>query len=188
MWHAAICAVKYLQDQYSQQLKNGDSLLELGCGLGVPGMIAHAALGAQNVCLTDQDSIMSQLFKNIETNFPDTKETQIKALPLNWSRDGIHDLLEKTGQRDSGFDIVLNCDCVYEPLYGKSWELLVEVMEECLRINPNTIMLTSVERRNFDGIDEFVQKLQDSPHVSNVEKVFSDVPYKIEIYLARGVQ
>ncbi len=117
------------------------SVLELGCGLGVPGMIFHL-LGC-NVVLTDQEDILSQLRKNVKRNFPSssssrstlsedqttrldneqtsttTTATTIQALPLSWSRKDVHSLLKAVGRYDIGFDIVVNCDCVFEPLYGK---------------------------------------------------------------------
>ena len=80
-------------------------------------------------------------------------------------------------QQETDFDIVLNCDCVYEPLYGDSWKLLVECIDELLKQNPKTIAITSVERRNADQIDEFLKALQESPHVSTVTKAWEDVDY-----------
>jgi hypothetical protein len=44
----------------------------------------------------------------------------IRAMPLSWSRDGARRLAEDVGREGGGgFDVVVNCDCVYEPLYGK---------------------------------------------------------------------
>ena len=92
-------------------------------------MIFHL-LGC-NVVLTDQAEILSQLQKNVVNNFPSTTEEStadddkkkqqptIQAMPLSWSRTDVHDLLEQLGKSNVGFDIVVNCDCVYEPLYGK---------------------------------------------------------------------
>lgn len=93
-------------------------------------MIFHL-LGC-NVVLTDQAEILSQLRKNVVDNFPSTTEEEsnaddgkkkqqptIQAMPLSWSRTDVHDLLEQLGKSNVGFDIVVNCDCVYEPLYGK---------------------------------------------------------------------
>ena len=149
------------------------SVLELGCGLGVPGMILHL-LGC-DVVLTDQEDILSQLEKNVSRNFHDARTTSLRristetsatltttttttevdddendgddcvinniddddprrhsqrrrkrgsraticAMPLSWSRDGMSRLLEDLNRVNIGFDVVLNCDCVYEPLYGK---------------------------------------------------------------------
>ena len=179
VWHAAIASIHYITKH--APLSKSSRLLELGCGLGVPGMILHQLYGC-HVCLTDQESILSQLERNLQHNFP-TSCTTIRAQPLSWSKQDVSDLLK---QED--YDVVLNCDCVYEPLYGDSWKLLVECMDELLRRNPRTLMLTSVERRTADGVDKFIKKLRESPHVSNVDLVWSDADYRIEIYSARGVQ
>lgn len=192
VWAAAIWGLKYLIDNYSGKSM---TLCEVGCGLGVPGMVWHQ-LG-QDVVLTDQESIMTQLVENAKSNFvnsflnyPDEKETgnlgKLFVQPLTWSRLGFHKLLQSTGFH-TGFDIVLNCDCVYEPLYGKSWELLVEVIDECLRVNPKCIVVTSVERRTGDGIELFIQRMMDSAHVGTVEKIMDDNSRNLELYVTKGI-
>lgn len=178
VWHAAIAAIQYLVEQ--SIVSSSTHFLELGCGLGVPGMILHSLYDCK-VCLTDQESILSQLQHNIQSNFENS--TRITTRALSWSKDGIQALLS---QEESDFDVVLNCDCVYEPLYGDSWKLLVECIDELLKSNPNTLVVTSVERRTADGIDHFVKALQESPHVSTVTKAWEDVDYRIEIYVAKG--
>lgn len=144
LWGAAIRCIQYIAGHLPEtdaslmdhgiQLPTGDervTMLELGCGLGVPGMIYHLLGG--NVVLTDQADILSQLENNVQKNFPNstitstsTKEASsslvknhtIQALPLSWSRADVNDLLDQSCSI-SGFDLVINCDCVYEPLYGK---------------------------------------------------------------------
>mmetsp|Transcript_4394 Transcript_4394/g.8460 ORF Transcript_4394/g.8460 Transcript_4394/m.8460 type:complete len:290 (+) Transcript_4394:139-1008(+) len=193
VWAAAIWGLKYLIDNYSEE--QNMTLCELGCGLGVPGMVWHQ-LG-RDVVLTDQESIMTQLVDNAKSNFmngfmnyPEEKETgkqgKLFVKPLTWSRQGFHMLLECTGFH-TGFDIVLNCDCVYEPLYGKSWELLVEVIDECLHVNPKCIVVTSVERRNGDGIELFKQRMMESANVGSLEKVMHDSSRNLELYVTRGI-
>ena len=103
---------------------------------------------------------------------------------LDWSRDAVRDLIRETGP----FDIVINCDCVYEPLYGDSWKLLADVMEELLRVNPKALMLTSCERRPADSIDQFLERLQTSKYISSVETVWTDPKFNIEIYHAKGIE
>lgn len=155
-----------------------------------------------DVVLTDQESILAQMVENARSNFGksfvDTtgnrdetsdafagKHGKIYVQPLSWSRNGFHHLLKSTGYQN-GFDIVLNCDCVYEPLYGKSWELLAEVIDECLKVNPKCIIVTSVERRNGDGIDLFTSKMEELDNVSLVEKVLNDDSRDLELYITRG--
>uniref|UniRef100_A0A7S0AG38 Calmodulin-lysine N-methyltransferase n=1 Tax=Minutocellus polymorphus TaxID=265543 RepID=A0A7S0AG38_9STRA len=206
VWHAAIHGMFYMEKEYGTEMATGASLLELGCGLGVPGMIWHMLGG--NTVLSDQESIMSQLHANLRTNFPDTTKTMgggegvkeggatktakgpshtISAHPLSWSRDGVHKLSNDSGYTN-GFDYVLNCDCVYEPLYGKSWELLVEVIDELLKINPKCVVVSSVERRRADGIDGFVQRMKSCEHVGSVVQVLRDDKLQLEIYVTTGKQ
>mmetsp|Transcript_24544 Transcript_24544/g.44395 ORF Transcript_24544/g.44395 Transcript_24544/m.44395 type:complete len:167 (-) Transcript_24544:976-1476(-) len=162
-------------------------------------MIYHLLGGS--VILTDQESIMSQLNKNVQDNFPDSSimtppvgethlnsdvSSTIQALPLTWSREGVRQLLVDTDMEEQGVDICLNCDCVYEPLYGESWKALVEVIDEILRVNPKCLVLTSCERRNADGIPNFLEAMQQSSHVSQVDLVHFDPMNNIELYITRG--
>ncbi|KAL3826966.1 hypothetical protein ACHAXA_000030 [Cyclostephanos tholiformis] len=235
----------------SRTTTKSTSVLELGCGLGVPGMILHL-LGC-DVVLTDQSDILSQLEKNVASNFPERRSSShrrinatssssmtmttphendggvdihddididididndesrlrrsilqrgrigrrrrrrrrhddatIRAMPLSWSRDGAMRLLEDLDRTDIGFDIVLNCDCVYEPLYGKSWHLLNETIDELLRINPSCLVVSSMERRVADGIDDFIDEMRKMTNVGGVEKVWYEEGRQIEIYVTRG--
>jgi hypothetical protein len=178
------------------------TLLELGCGLGIPGMIFHM-LGS-NVVLTDQEEIMTQLEKNVLDNFPSTAisnesvnhpsstittaQNYIRAMPLSWSRSGVHSLLDQLQLTMTGFDIVLNCDCVFEPLYGKSWHLLNETIDELLRVNPKCVIVSSMERRGpADGIDLFIKEMKEMEFVGSVERVYCDEKRQIEIYLTGGI-
>jgi predicted nicotinamide N-methyase len=178
VWHAAIASIQFIVE--NALISESSSLLELGCGLGVPAMMLQSIYNCR-VCLTDQESILSQLEQNVKSNFEGS--SRITARPLSWSKDGIATLLQQESQ---GFDVVLNCDCVYEPLYGDSWKLLVECIDELLKRNPKTLVVTSVERRAADGIDTFLETLKESPHVASVSKAWQDDDYRIEIYIARG--
>lgn len=144
LWGAAVRCIQYVSGhlpgtdqsllEHEIKLPTSDqrvTMLELGCGLGVPGMIFHMLGG--NVVLTDQIDILSQLENNVEKNFSETLITSntrdgevdrkhthtIQAMPLSWSRKDVNSLLEQLGCSSTGFEIVINCDCVYEPLYGK---------------------------------------------------------------------
>ena len=223
LWAAAVRAVQFLSGHLpdTKNMLGSDapttdgeevaSILELGCGLGVPGMIFHL-LGC-NVVLTDQIEILSQLEKNVLDNFPNTSDCNkekehptisdnfpntsdcnkekeqptINAMDLSWSRSDANSLLEKLGRSDTGFDIVLNCDCVYEPLYGDSWHLLNETIDELLKVNPKCLVVSSMERRQADGIDQFLEEMRSMGNVGSVEKVWSEEKRKIEIYMTRGI-
>jgi len=204
LWRAAIRGIQYItghldaKPAFLSADPSKTSMIELGCGLGVPGMIYHLLGG--NVVLTDQANILSQLEKNVMHNFASTAITSsdpsreadiekctIRAMPLSWSIKGISDLLDQLNLSEVGFDIVLNCDCVFEPLYGKSWISLNETLNELLRINPKCVIVTSVERRRGDNIDSFLEMMKGMEFVENVEKVWEDDKGKpIEIYVTQG--
>jgi len=179
VWRAAIVALEYLLEQHDFPAKT--RLVELGCGLGVPGMVL-ALQKDFHVTLTDMGALVAQLQDNLTRN-ECFQSKNIAAEALDWSGHGVQHLC-----RDgTSFDIVLNCDCIYEPLYGTSWKQLLECQEEFLRIRPDTYMLTSVERRKADGADLYLQAMRASPHVQRVEKIeYSKCPVEIELYRAYG--
>ena len=192
VWHAAIRLLDYMynekfsKDNIAYSIMNGKSrpsLLELGCGLGVPGMIA--SLRGATTVLSDQENLLDQLRRNLENNFT-TEElfgsnSIIKACTLDWSRENVRALLEENGNKD-GFDVVIHCDCVFEPLYGKSWMMLVDVIDELLSFKKNTVVLSSMERRNGDGINNFLQRMNSAPNISFTKLVYEDRANNIQIY------
>eukprot|EP00581_Thalassiosira_minuscula_P000187 CAMPEP_0183736282 /NCGR_PEP_ID=MMETSP0737-20130205/48962_1 /TAXON_ID=385413 /ORGANISM="Thalassiosira miniscula, Strain CCMP1093" /LENGTH=289 /DNA_ID=CAMNT_0025970237 /DNA_START=171 /DNA_END=1037 /DNA_ORIENTATION=- len=202
VWAAAIIAIQFISGHLDGtesillenriKLPKGEdrvAMLELGCGLGVPGIIFHMLGG--DVVLTDQADILTQIETNIASNFSNTaiassqnkdaasvesernnQNHTIQAMPLSWSRTDINGLLKQLGRSDIGFDLVINCDCVYEPLYGKSWHLLNETIDELLSVNPKCVVLSSMERRQADGIDKFLEEMRNMEHVGSVERVW----------------
>ncbi|CAM9451075.1 unnamed protein product [Choristocarpus tenellus] len=188
VWQAALDLCNYVSKHLRDDLP-GATVVELGAGIGVPGMIARL-LGAK-VVLTEQDELLSLMQRNIDANFFGDKEIRCKT--LDWGRaadtDDLLDSLVPTpsttsasrvttikevddaidgavdigelgvcageGRGDRCLDLVLCADCVYEPLYGNSWKTLVQVMRRLG--GRGTRILTSVERRNKDGVPEFLQ-------------------------------
>mmetsp|Transcript_6447 Transcript_6447/g.13927 ORF Transcript_6447/g.13927 Transcript_6447/m.13927 type:complete len:149 (+) Transcript_6447:762-1208(+) len=142
-------------------------------------------MGASAVVLTDVPALLSQLERNVARNFPD--DEGVRAAALDWSRPAVRELLRETGRAERGFDVVLNCDCVFEHLYGTSWKLLVEVVDELLRVNPRCVSITSVERRNGDGIDAFLEKLRGIED-SVTELVFEEGSVQIYTTVKIGVE
>jgi hypothetical protein len=67
---------------------------------------------------------------------------------------------------------------------------LADTLSELAKQNPSILLVTSVERRNADAVEKFVERLGQSPYVSLVERVLlddKDPHHPIEIYVARGV-
>jgi hypothetical protein len=248
VWKAAILGLEYILKEYgscsndesnlSQPPKHVLSLLELGCGLGVPGILWYQTQRdawtvkrqlfqksedqgqsapspsvpplPPRVVLTDHPSLLSQLQSNLATNFGDDYLTSmsdnIEAKSLSWSKQGVLDLLldEQKRSHMSGsspsspfsFDICLNCDCIYEPLYGvSSREALCEVLQAVAVHSPQTILVTSVERRRGDGVDVLLSDLANSGVVETdqdrrvpcMHRDDSDPHHIIEIYVTKGI-
>ncbi|VEU40051.1 unnamed protein product [Pseudo-nitzschia multistriata] len=236
VWKAAVLGLEYLvreRKKRQQQIKPGakqhrsfSSLLELGCGLGVPGMVWKQLLDFEHsqqqqqqqqqpskssrrrVVLTDRESLVSQLRENVGANFADDS---IEARALDWSREGIAELLRHerdllaassanananaTGPEPEPpvpFDVCLNCDCVYEPLYGReAWESLADVLIELAVQSPETLLVTALERRNKDNVEGFLEKLTASGTVAPIERVVrhdADPHHVIEIYVTTGIK
>jgi hypothetical protein len=208
IWRAAVVALQYILYQQNQfpdrqypatalQLDATTTVLELGCGLGVPGMILHALTGCSTV-LTDKDELVTQLRQNIATNFKGTSSipndaanantvSRIEAHSLDWSMEGVQEFLNRTGIKS--IDVILNCDCIYEPLYGESWRALLGVQNELLRLFPQAYVLTSCERRRADGIEQYLTAAVNLyEYISHVERLilpFQHVPV-IELYRLHG--
>ena len=167
------------------------SLIELGCGLGVPGMLAKV-WGARKVVLTEMDVLVELGKGNVESNFANGPSSSlsvssegagVEARELDWSRSSVVEVIENSNGGRS-FDYILVTDCVYEPLYGDSWKHLVEVCDELLIRNPHAVCLHSMERRAKDGIDKFLAAMADLESVDVVEKVGGEGV--IELYLFHG--
>jgi hypothetical protein len=193
VWKAAIVALQYLLEDQSplQELlsktKTTDdsssslSVLELGCGLGVPGMVLQRLFPTSRVVVTDCPALLPQLRANLSQNFATT--SPIQAASLDWAAADDLDRLLAACQLES-FALVLNCDCIYEPLYGDSWKALLQVQTTLLQRKPDCLMLTSLERRKFDGADAYFAALDAHPNVESVELVHEDHP--VEIYRLWG--
>lgn len=91
----------------TKELIRNKSVLELGAGLGLCGMVSHH-LGAKKVVLTDADTItLQQMRQNLEANCPgDTTEHSITCRQLIWNN--------RSQMKDCGtFDTVLGADVIY---------------------------------------------------------------------------
>lgn len=163
------------------------SCLELGCGLGVPGMILSRFHPDARIVLTDCESLLSQLQHNLTQNFPaedSSVKNNLTAAALDWDEPEDLQRLLQACALDS-FDVVLNCDCIYEPLYGESWKALLQVQVALLERQPDALVLTSLERRKFDGADRYLAALREHSSVDRVDLVHQDEP--VEIYRIHGV-
>jgi Lysine methyltransferase len=201
IWRASVVTLEYLLSEEFEIESRGTSdtklgitrdhnVLELGCGLGVPGMVLHALRDCR-VVLTDMGDLVDTLQANLDKAFPSLIDadgassgspSRITAHALDWSRpEAVDELLKETGLTQ--FDIVVNCDCIFEPLYGESWKYLLDCQVALLKNNPSSYVLTSVERRKFDGIDKYLQQLVEAGvRVEQIRPTTFEYPPQVELY------
>lgn len=119
--------------------------------------MAARVAGAKHVVLTEQDELLRLMDVNMRANasvLAGEREGSIVARPLSWGVAQTRVYLDAF--KDEPVDVVLSCDCIYEPLYGESWRDLALTMEMICARYPHCVVLMGVERRNQDGIDKFL--------------------------------
>jgi hypothetical protein len=84
---------------------------------------------------------------------------------LDWESDEDCEAMAQSGT----WDVIIVCDCVYEPLYGQSWRRLALVLKLLAQARTTEVWI-SLERRTGDGIDNFLQHLELSFHANVVEE------------------
>lgn len=193
VWPAALALVDELLEKYTSQLQAGARVIELGCGLGLPALVC-AALGACTL-LTDVPEALPLLQQRIEENFNDRStgiqgDISVDAAALRWEASAASALAKER----QGFDLVLCSDCVYEPLYGDSWQKLAETIGRLCAHKHGTVALISLQRRPgefedaSDGVDEFLQALRQDCVVEQVWQGKEPGSSKLEIYSAQRAQ
>jgi len=186
VWRAAIVALEYLL----REKPVVKSLVELGCGLGVPGIIWGLLHPDCEVIVSDRESLLDQLRSNIEKLSSPSRGSNVTAASLDWDDVDVQTLVQQHFADSNGPDLLLNCDCIYEPLYGTSWKALAKCQQELLRLRPDCLVYTSVERRRADGLEKYLALVEESDAVKSVEKVSlagMDVPDEIELYRIHGI-
>eukprot|EP00746_Dinoflagellata_sp_MGD_P085545 gnl/MRDRNA2_/MRDRNA2_33857_c0_seq1.p1 gnl/MRDRNA2_/MRDRNA2_33857_c0~~gnl/MRDRNA2_/MRDRNA2_33857_c0_seq1.p1 ORF type:complete len:272 (+),score=42.11 gnl/MRDRNA2_/MRDRNA2_33857_c0_seq1:82-897(+) len=134
------------------------TILELGAGLGVPGMVAALIWPEATVVLTDSETqVVSILKKNAETNFSDGRVTACK-LPFGMANPG-----KALGIQWEAVDVILISECFYKPWYGDTWTSLSETLSELC--GEHTLVLMAVQYWPNGGVGEALAKVIQPPFV-----------------------
>jgi predicted nicotinamide N-methyase len=158
LWDAAVLAIQYMEETVGAEALRGARVLELGCGSGIPGMCCRL-LGAGSVVLTEQAELVRLLRQNLASNAAALDLGDggaIVAEELFWGEAAA----AECGTTHGPFDFVVCCDCVYEPLYGQSWQPLADTLK-VLCGRQGSLGLISLERRDQDGVDRFLARLRE---------------------------
>ncbi len=128
LWASALAMSEYLVEN-QELLPPSVKLTEIGCGLGLPSIIA-GKLGAQDVCLTDYDQDALDFAKmNWAQNLPDKKA---RFEQLDW----------RNPDPSVAADVLLCSDVAYEK---RAFEPLLNAFKTLLKPN-GTILITEPNR------------------------------------------
>lgn len=103
LWDSAV----HLAEWMAAADLSGATVLELGAGLGLPG-VAAAVLGATRVILTDRAPLLGGLRRNAEANGVGER---VEVWELRWRADEVEELGRGVGE----VDVVLMSDLFFDP-------------------------------------------------------------------------
>ncbi|XVE57515.1 hypothetical protein DITRI_Ditri04bG0096800 [Diplodiscus trichospermus] len=107
LWDSALVLSHWISTHLNFQ---GNVVLELGAGAGLPGLTA-AVLGASRVLLTDVQQLLPGLLKNVEAN---GFEGRVEVKELVWGSDESMSKIT-VSSTSSMFDVVLMSDVFFDP-------------------------------------------------------------------------
>ena len=152
LWPSAIAMGRYLAEH--SELVNGKSVLEIGCGLGLSGMVAHAFGG--KVILSDYLPAALELAAyNWKKNF--TEEAQV--LQLDW----------REVKPEQAADVILAADVAYEE---RAFEPLMNAFR--ILMKPHSRLILTEPNRHI--AKDFLKMLENSG--LKVEKHKSEIQYR----------
>eukprot|EP00058_Branchiostoma_floridae_P019405 XP_002604895.1 hypothetical protein BRAFLDRAFT_121641 [Branchiostoma floridae] len=149
-------------------LQSAGSVLELGAGPGLPGLVA-AKLAPQpdRVVLTDnKDLVLDLLEKNIVKNFDngDPMADKPRCCHLEWGK-GVTDFRDQYG----GFDVILASDVIY---HRPDIPLLLQTARDLLNDKPSSVLLLSYN----DRAKIFQQTVKETAQECGLE--WTDIPFR----------
>ena len=180
IWRGSLLTAAHL----SRKLLEGASVLELGCGRALAGLVA-AEMGAQRVVLTDcDDRALGLLLSNTKENSvsevrhflweSDEQREEIgsgHSAPRHWSDAHRNEQQIAILDEEETFDVILASDC----LYFSSQELPLASVLRCRMRKPHGTALVCHQRRG-DG-SFLLTRLQESLEASEMHVEMQEGPW-----------
>lgn len=163
LWEAAIVLAQYLS---AQKFNKGTSLLELGAGLGAPGL-AGAAAGC-DVTLSDYEELILD-FERVSSAA--SKLDDIECMMLDW----------KNPPDMKQYDIIVGAEILFREEF---FEPLLNVMRKALKPD-GVIYLAHDERRQ--SLQPFLQMAQEEYNIAASKKTLRSLEEDKAIIMNRLV-
>lgn len=153
------------------------TVVELGCGLGVPGFTSGYVANAKNVLLTDREDDLVQLRRTMEHNNNIVDGEKFHAVAFDWCSNA------EIPQIDHQADIILAIECISADAYGReSLDGLVRAIHRVAKKTPSCVVFVcSCRRESTDGLDEVLAMLGTKKNVELVQREGKAELYKIEL-------
>jgi predicted nicotinamide N-methyase len=129
VWNAGALLAEHMATRLGPSFFGGKRVLELGCGTGLPGIVA-ARLGASKLVLTDgTKEVIARAELNAAANLKGMP-VAVSSMQLNWG--------EVTGKELGTFDVLLASDVLYQ---AAGWRPFAQTAGELLA--PNGVVLVA---------------------------------------------
>lgn len=133
----------------------------------------------QDAGIVSRSFVSSRLLSFVETTWsPPIWTVRALTIQLFWLQWGTK-AARQFRVEEGDFDMLLACDCVFPPVYGESWFLLVDTFHEFLSKGGNPVALISWERRKSDKYDEFVSYCASKSPALQLDRVLLEEPISI---------
>lgn len=152
IWRGAVMLAVFLKSQFFSKYGeiNGKTVIELGAGSGVCGLVA-STMGAQKIYLTDRDDGCVELMKkNYEHNAKQLRLSRTEVVKLDWMSQ------EDCAKLKDSFDVILGADILYSPSMVDD---LISGLERLCA--PGSYAILSIGKRG-DEFEDFVKKIKQS--------------------------
>ena len=162
IWPSAIALSKYIDE--NPKIVQRKKVLELGCGLGMPGIVA--AMNGAVVTMTDY---LPEALMFAKSNWEKNLDIPFNGQLLDWRNS---DKIEKA-------DVILASDVAYE---SRSFEPLKTAFKNLLK--PGGVLLLTEPNRKFTS--PFIELLKEDFEITKSDKkiVLDGINYVVSIYSA----
>ncbi|MFH1480844.1 MAG: methyltransferase [Pseudomonadota bacterium] len=163
VWEASFILAEYLAGLESDHEKH---FFEIGCGLGVVGIVASSF--GHNVTMTEYDQDARHFARaNALLNLP-AKDSKLEIMKLDWNRPQI--------QRD--YDYIIGSEIVYKET---DFHAILNLFRSCLKDGGEVILAGGIRKTTIG----FMRQMSEFFHITAHKKILRSIHEEIMVLLCR---